>query len=177
MRAVGVLMAISGSRIAVSIRVRRAKDISGSTLIEAVVAIAILATAVVSLAGLVSVAVRTVALTRERTVAAVLASQKLEELFVAARALSQSSPDAASRDEAGFVEYLDAAGVVLGSGAAARGAVYVRRWAVSPLGADSSLNVIHVAVSPCRRMSASARECGNGAGTVRLATIRSSVTW
>jgi Tfp pilus assembly protein PilV len=157
--------------------VKRAVDVSGSTLIEAVVAICMLTTAVVSLAGLVSVAVRTIALTRERTVAAILAAQKLEELFVAARPLSPSSPDAVSHDEAGFVEYLDAAGVVVGSGAAARGVVYVRRWAISPLGADTALNVLHVAVSPCRYVAASAGQCGDAAGTVRLATIRSSVTW
>ncbi len=140
-------------------------------------AIAILTTGVVSLAGLASVAVRTVALTRERTVAAILAAQKLEELCVSTRALSESSPDAVRRDEAGFVEFLDSAGVVVGSGAAARGVVYVRRWAVSPLGADTSLNLIHVAVSPCRGVAQSARECGDVAGTVRLATVRSRVTW
>jgi Tfp pilus assembly protein PilV len=170
-------MAISGSRIALSLRVTRAIDSSGSTLIEAVVAITILATAVVSLAGLASVAVRTIALTRERTMAAILASQKLEELSPASRALSQSSPGAARHDEAGFVEYLDAAGAVVGTGATARGVVYVRRWAVSPLAADTALNVILVAVSPCRRVSASARECGVATGTVRLATVRSSDTW
>ena len=82
-------MAVSGARIAVSVRVRHAGERAGSTLIEAVVAIAILTTAVVSLAGLVSVAVRTIVLTRERTMSAVLASQKLEELSLAARLLSR----------------------------------------------------------------------------------------
>ncbi|MCX6537350.1 MAG: hypothetical protein NT151_00240 [Acidobacteria bacterium] len=156
---------------------RRALDDTGSTLIEAVVAIAILTTAVVSLAGLASVAVRTITSTRERTIAAILAAQKLEELSLAPRALSQSSPDAVSHDEPGFVEYLDAAGVVVGTGAEARGAVYVRRWAISPLAADTSLNLIHVAVSPCRRVAARAGECGDAAGTVRLATVRSGETW
>ena len=168
---------MSGLPIAVSIVVRRAADDSGSTLIEAVVAIAILTTAMASFAGLASIAVRTIALTRERTVAAILAAQKLEELFAAPRALSQSSPDAVSHDETGFVEYLDAAGVVVGSGVTSRGVVYVRRWAVSPLGADAALNVIHVAVSPCRRAVAAAGECGDAAGSVRLATIRSSEMW
>jgi Tfp pilus assembly protein PilV len=162
----------------VFIGVKRTVDVSGSTLIEAVVAIAILATAVVSLAGLVSVAVRTIALTRERTVAAILAAQKLEELFVATRPLSQSPPDAVSHDEAGFVDYLDAAGVVVSGGAAARSVVYVRRWAVSPLGADAALTLIHAAVSPCRRAAAPRDgECGDAAGTVRLATVRSSEPW
>ena len=155
----------------------RARETRGSTLIEAVVAIAILATSVVSLCGLVSVAVRTITLTRERTIAAALASQKLEDLSLAAPTLPQSSPDAVSHDEAGFVEYLDAAGAVVGTGAGARGVVYVRRWAVSPLVADPALKIIHVAVSPCRRVSTSGSGCADAAGTVRFATIRSSVVW
>jgi Tfp pilus assembly protein PilV len=157
--------------------VQRPLDHSGSTLIEALVAIAILATAVVSLAGLASVAVRTIALTGERTAAAILAAQKLEELTAASRPLSPSSPDAVSHDEAGFVEYLDAAGAIVGSGGAVRSARYVRRWAVSPLQADPSLHLIHVAVSPCRRAEASDGECGDPRGTVRLATVRSGEAW
>lgn len=140
-------------------------------------AIAILATAVVALAGLVSVAVRTITSTRERTMAAILAAQKLEELSLAARTLSPSSPDAVGRNEPGFIEYLNAAGEVVGTGAAARGVVYVRRWAVSPLAADPRLYVIHVAVSQCRRVAARSGECGDAAGTVRLATVRSRVAW
>jgi Tfp pilus assembly protein PilV len=158
--------------------VRRAEADAGSTLVEAAVAITILATAVVLLAGLAAVAVRTITLTRERTVAAILAAEKLDQLFVAPQMPAQSSPAAVLHDEVGFVEYLDAAGAVVGQGAeATRGVVYVRRWAVSPLESDASLNVLHVAVSRCRRTAADSSECGETAATVRLATMRSSVTW
>jgi hypothetical protein len=157
--------------------VRRARAEDGSTLIEAVVAVAILTTGVVSLAGLTSVAVRTITLTRERTVAAIAAAQKLEELSAAMRPLLRSSPDAVRQDEAGFVEYLDEAGAVVGAHPGAPGVAYVRRWAVSPVVADASLTLIHVAVSPCRGATAGAGACGDAARSVRLATIRSSLTW
>ena len=52
----------------------------GTTLVEAIIAIGILAGAVVALAGLSSVAMRQAAIARERSVATVLALQKLEAL-------------------------------------------------------------------------------------------------
>ncbi|MEI6668406.1 MAG: hypothetical protein WCP29_09645 [Acidobacteriota bacterium] len=140
-------------------------------------AIGILTTAVVSLAGLAAVAVRTVSATRDRTVSAAMAAQKLEQLSIAAGTLTTSPSDAASLDRAGFVEYLDAAGVVVGTSNAARGVVFVRRWAVSPLAADPDLAIIHVTVAPCRRLVQTTGACGDAAATASLATLRPRVPW
>jgi len=156
---------------------RRAREVWGSTLVEAVVAIAILTTGVVSLCGLVSVAIRTLTITREMTMAAVLASQKLETLAAARWAWARSSNGVEGPGDARAAEYLDAAGGVVGSGTAAGPIVYVRRCSVSPLSADAALDLIQVAVSTCRRVSVSAPACGEETVTVRLATIRSSAAW
>lgn len=156
---------------------QRAGERWGSTLVEAVVAIAVITTGVVSLCGLVSVSARTVTITRDKTMAAVLASQKLETLAAARWASARSSAEAESPGDVGVEEHLDATGGVVGSGTAAGRIVYVRRWSVSPLHADGALALIQVAVSTCRRVSAGAPACGDGTVTVRLATIRSSAAW
>ena len=52
----------------------------GTTLVEAIVAIGILAGAVVALAGLSSIAIRHAAIARERSTAPVMALQKMEAL-------------------------------------------------------------------------------------------------
>lgn len=156
---------------------RRAGHARGSTLIEAVVAIAILTTGAVSLCGLASLAVRTMTFTHERTMAAVLASQKLEALAAVRWGSVRSSLHGALAGGASVAEYLDAAGNLVTGGPAAGRLVYVRRWSVDPLAADAALDLIQVAVSRCRPVSAMSPECGNGAAAVRLVTIRSSAAW
>jgi len=146
-------------------------------LLEAAVAIGILTVGMVSLAGLASIAVRNTVLARDRSMAAVLAVQKMEQLCVAAMTLPLSSSDAIAADQSGFVEYLDRTGTVLEGGRGAPGVVHVRRWAVWPLSADGNLLAIEVAVGPCRRAQPPAGACGDSGSSVRLASVRSRVAW
>jgi len=145
----------------------------GTTLVEAVVAVGLLAGAVVAMAGLASLAVRTSALAREHSYAAILALQKMEALARGAAAAPASPAGAWAADTAGFVEYLDARGRPVAAGA--RGA-FVRRWSVVPLPADPGLVSIQVAVAPCRP-SPGASRCGRAPALARLATIRSRTAW
>ena len=85
----------------------------GTTLVEALIAIGILAGAVVALAGLSSVAVRSSALARERSVAALLALQKLETECLGAATSPPSPANAWAVDTPGYVEYLDRYGSLL----------------------------------------------------------------
>jgi type II secretory pathway pseudopilin PulG len=145
----------------------------GTTLVEAIVAIGILAGAVVAMAGLSSLAIRHAALARERSMATILATQKMEALCRDAASAPESPANAWSVDTPGFVEYLDAYGVpVAGPG----GNVYVRRWSVTPLPSDPSLLAIQVGVSPCRTPPGAAR-CGDVMARARLAGVRSRIAW
>jgi type II secretory pathway pseudopilin PulG len=145
----------------------------GTTLIEAVVAIGILAGAVVALAGLSSVAVRTAMLARERSLATLFAVQKTESVCRDAGAASESPANAWAADTPGYVEYLDARGNLLPS---RRGGVYVRRWSVTPLPSDADLLAIQVMVAPCRTPPG-ATQCGDVSASARLACVRSRFAW
>jgi len=145
----------------------------GTTLLEAVIAIGILAGAVVSLAGLSTLAIRTNTLARERTLATVYSLQKLEELCRDARRLSTSPGDALESDTPGFIDYLDRHGAVVG---AAAGVVFVRRWSVTEMPADANLLAIQVESAPCRK-APGANRCGDTAAGARLASIRSRLAW
>jgi hypothetical protein len=144
----------------------------GTTLVEAIIAIGLLAGAVVSMAGLASVAIRTSAIARERSMATLLAVQKMEVLCRDASALAPSAANAWFVDTPGHVEYLDEFGRPL---AGARG-VYVRRWAVAPLPADANLLAITVVVAVCRTRPGSA-SCGDPVSHARLASVRSRLAW
>jgi len=143
----------------------------GTTLVEAIIGIGILAGAVVALAGLASVATRHSAMARERSVATVLALQKMEALCRDVSSLPASSANAWAADTAGFREYLDAHGNIV----AGRGA-YVRRWSVVPLPSDANLLAIQVDVTPCRPRSGVAG-CGDARSHARLASVRSRTAW
>jgi len=145
----------------------------GTTLLEAVIAIGILAGAVVSLAGLSSMAIRTNTLARERSLATVYSLQKLEELCRDVRRLSTSPGDTLESDSPGFIEYLDRHGHVVGAPA---GVVFVRRWFVTEMSADANLLAIQVEVAPCRK-AVGANRCGDASARARLASIRSRLAW
>lgn len=144
----------------------------GTTLIEAIIAIGLLAGAVVTMAGLASVAIRTSAIARERSMATLLALQKVESLCRDAAALAPSAANAWSVDTPGHVEYLDEHGRPL----AGRAGVYVRRWAVAPLPADANLLAIDVDVTVCRPRPGST-QCGDAVSHARLASVRSRLAW
>jgi Tfp pilus assembly protein PilV len=108
----------------------------GVSLIEAMIATTMLATALVTLAQLVSTAVSSNIAAGKVTAAVVLASQKLEEL--------RSAP---TRPPAGS-DAVDSWGVVVGAGQnQARGAMFVRRWTIDAVpGAVLGTYIIQVHV-------------------------------
>ncbi len=98
----------------------------GFTLIEAVVALAIITSGVVSLAGLARQVTDTVARSRRHLAAATFA-----DAFVAIRAgtpLAATAPDCLSRDVGGCFDALDGDGRVTAGPAA-----FVRRWRIAPV--------------------------------------------
>lgn len=145
----------------------------GTTLVEAVIAIGILAGAVVALSALASVATRSAMLARERSTSTMLAFQKMEAVRGDTTVPSVSPSDAWAIDTAGYLEYLDAYGRPAGGRS---GAAYVRRWSVTPLPSAGSLLAIQVVVAPCRVPSGAA-QCGDSAASVRLASIRTRAAW
>jgi hypothetical protein len=132
--------------------------------VETIVATALLATALVSLAQLLAIGTTTNASARTGTFTTILAQQKMEQLraltwgFDASglplsdvstntalpaesssggTGLQPSPADALRHDSAGYVDYLDTAGQVLGGGPSIpQGAVYVRRWSIQLLPTD-----------------------------------------
>jgi prepilin-type N-terminal cleavage/methylation domain-containing protein len=120
----------------------------GFSLVEVLVAVAVLVAGAMALVPLFMLATSANASARHTTYATVLAAQKLEEL----RAL-EALPSAASH-----VEYVDRLGEPRLPGEAA----YLRRWSIEPLPADASgtLVVIEVAVAP-----------RTGRGDARLVTV------
>jgi hypothetical protein len=150
----------------------RIHSAGGTTLVEAIVAIAVLAGAVVALAGLSHLAVRVATLARERSIAAIYSLQKMEALGRDVRTLATSAGESLESDVPGFIEYLDRNGAVT----TGEGGAFVRRWSVRPLPADARLLAIQVDVAPCRRMPG-ASLCGDVAAHVRFATIRSRLAW
>ena len=148
------------------------REASGTTLAEAVIAIGLLAGAVVSMAGLSSLAIRNASIARERSMATLLARQKMEALCRDPAALAPTAANAWSVDTPGHVEYLDEYGRPLGGHAG----VYVRRWAVAPLPADANLLAIDVDVAVCRTRPGSSG-CGDAVSHARLAGVRSRLAW
>lgn len=137
---------------------------AGFTLVESVVAAAVVVTTLAGLLYLFVQSAETTARMRRAPVALAAASSKLEQLLAltwtydAAGAplsdlssdtsrdppapsggtgLSTSSPDALARASPGFVDYLNDAGRSLGS-TLVTGAKFSRRWSIQPVSASAS---------------------------------------
>lgn len=101
----------------------------GFTLVEAVVAIAIVSIAMMGFAQLLSRGARQADTNRRALTAIVAAQSKLEELTAApwtkaeADSLRISPPGSLFEDVSGYRETLDAGGAI----------AFVRRWAISPM--------------------------------------------
>ena len=145
----------------------------GTTLVEAIVAIGILTGAVVALASLSSTAIRNAAAARERSMATLLAFQKMEALCRDVSSAAVSPANAWSVNTPGNLEHLDAYGRPVGG---TGGGVYVRRWSVAPLPSDANLLSIQVCVAPAHFPAGAAR-CGDPAAHARLASVRSRLAW
>lgn len=106
---------------------------SGFTLIEVLVALVVLMTAMGGVASLATAGMRARALARQKTIAALIVVRQLESL------------------RAGLVgpvgaEYFDANGQSVGA-APARSAVFISRWRSSPSPADPATSLIRVKAS------------------------------
>ncbi len=114
----------------------------GFTIVEAIVALAIVTTGVLALAGLATQVTTTVARARRHTIAAVLADQALA---VRAREPITATPaDCLQHDQAGCSEILDGEGRVT-TGLPA----FVRRWRAAPIaGSTPSAWALTVCVIP-----------------------------
>lgn len=134
---------------------RRSTSEGGFSLVEALVASTLLATALAGLAHLFVVASRANIHARDTTYATVLAAQKLEELRAGV------FPEHTAGES---IERLDARGRVLADGADARHATYQRRWTIEPLPAYP-LDAVVISVVVSRRSAPND-------GAVHLTTIR-----
>jgi prepilin-type N-terminal cleavage/methylation domain-containing protein len=171
----------------------------GFSLIEILVAIALLIIMAVSLAHLFSVGRQANDRARVLSVASVLAAEKMEQL----RSLSwsfdvtgmpssdtsadvTSSPerptgggglrpspaDALDRNVDGYCDFLDAAGSSLGTGTSPPlNTSYIRRWSVAPLAADPA-NGLVVQVRVVSRSAGDVPAGRSAAGEARLVSIR-----
>ena len=156
---------------------------SGFSLVETLVAIGLLTTAIVASAQLLAVATTANLSARHSTYAAILAAQKIEqlqsltwgtdtggaavsdltadtvaspEMAAGGSGLTLSPPDALRRNAAGYVDYVDRVGQPLGGGAIApSAAAYTRRWSITALPTNpANTLVIQVLVTPRRDRSA-----------------------
>jgi Tfp pilus assembly protein PilV len=118
----------------------RASD-SGSSLIETLVALAILAIGMLSLAHLFTAATILTTAVRHVGMASVYAAQKLEEMR------SATTPSVPPNG----IDYLDRAGIVLDSAMGRAGSVaYTRQWSTRPLATTARMRVVEVLVTPGR---------------------------
>jgi type II secretory pathway pseudopilin PulG len=107
----------------------------GFSLIEALIATALVIVVVVSLARLFVISAGVVGTARAVSTAVLLAQQKLEELR-AQPVLAASPTGTLSADTPGFADYLDV-----------RGARFTRRWSVEAI-PEGGVLVLQVVVSP-----------------------------
>jgi prepilin-type N-terminal cleavage/methylation domain-containing protein len=145
-----------GSRSDDGSRVALEEGMRGFSLVEVLVATAILTAGVAGLAQLVALASRTTLHAKEITFAAVLAQEKVERLLAdVVTAAATSPPGALESNVDGYVDFADAAGRLLGSGPTApAGSAYVRRWSIDrePTGGRNTW-VVQVLVADLRSRS------------------------
>jgi prepilin-type N-terminal cleavage/methylation domain-containing protein len=138
----------------------------GFTLVEAVVATALLAVVLVGLAQLLAIGIDNNLVARRQTTAMLLAEQKIEQLRsltwsfdvagapVTDTALTPSPPQSLQEDTPGFVEFLDPDGtLVTGGGGIPSTAAYIRRWAIEPVGVNALVLQVLVRTAQGRTQS------------------------
>jgi prepilin-type N-terminal cleavage/methylation domain-containing protein len=144
---------------------------SGFTLIETIVATAIVATALAALAHLFALGAAQTLHNRYALSALNAAQGKLRQLQAATWSYSGAAPElvaspagALLEDVDGYVDYLDTNARIVASSAQGS-ASYVRRWSIQSLmGGDPDTLVLHVCVSP--------RTSGDRTSAVCVASIR-----
>jgi type II secretory pathway pseudopilin PulG len=109
---------------------------AGFSLLETVIASAIVIAALVGLAHLLVVAIAANERARARTVATALAQEKIEELMTAGGEVADGA------------DFIDSEGSSLGGGATAPpGAAFVRRWSTQPLPDHPAAALLQVSVT------------------------------
>ena len=133
----------------------------GFSLVETLIATALMATALVSIAHFIGGAAQSGTAARTRALAALMAAQKMEEIRVV------SWNDVAVMPPAG-VEYLDVSGHARCPDAdvPCGDAVFVRRWSVRPAPFAGGIVIFEVDV----------RQVGKGHGSATLITARGRMT-
>jgi len=141
-------------------------DQAGSSLVEVLIAALIMVTGVVAMVRLIATAVERNVDARSRTMATILAVQKIEQLrslvwtvdpsgaviedtstdtstvpeSSGGTGLQMSPPGTLSVNTPGFVDHLDATGAIVGRGAQPPPqATYTRRWSIDPAVANGAL--------------------------------------
>jgi prepilin-type N-terminal cleavage/methylation domain-containing protein len=172
----------------------------GFTLMEVLIAMALIMVAALGGMQLVSMAIETMSQARRHSVATTLVSSRMEQLgalrfefdpsgaritdtsadltadppALGGPGLALSGPLALDVNVPGYVDYLDARGVRVGAGASPPAdAALVRRWAIEPADASGDLLVLQVLVRPLDGSIVPAG--GRAAGEVRFATLRARV--
>jgi len=137
----------------------------GFSLVEVLIATAVLAATALGLAQLLVMSVRVNHASRVTTLAAILARQKIEQLgSMSAGELTVSPPGSLATDTAGWFELLDQSGRVLET---ERGAMFVRRWSIVPIRVPGTV-VLQVAVVPLPVARSRSRQPGES----RVVAIR-----
>lgn len=161
---------------------------AGFSLLEVLVATALLATAVVTLGQLFAVSTRANLGARNTSYASILAEQKVEELraltwgfdsqglpltdtttnttvspetATGGKGLSPSPPTALQENTTGYVDFIDQFGKKVGSGGttAPDAAIFTRRWSIEPLPTNpNNTLIIQVLVTPKRNRGSAADE-------------------
>ena len=129
-------------------RRRALDDAQGASLIEVVLAAAILATGVLSMVQLFSLATVSNASARSITMAVTLAAQKSEELRAVNRTLASTLGPTLTQNVVGAVDHLEATGAVVGVGTQVPPrAVFTRRWSIERVASEpDELFVVQVRV-------------------------------
>jgi len=170
---------------------------TGTTIVEALIATAMLVTVTSGVAGLLTWSTRAVAVAGSKTTAAWLAQQKLEQLIAlewmvdeggvvhsddstsvaidpmaaSGPGLRPSPPSSLDVNTPEYMDYVSADGIWRGdAGPPPAGAAFVRRWSLAPLAGDP-LNTLVIAVSvrPLSEVSRDSRVVSSG---VTLLTVR-----
>jgi type II secretory pathway pseudopilin PulG len=128
--------------------VRDQHEERGFSLIETVVAAGIVAGAFAALAQVFALSIAHNVAARNASASMVLAAQKMEQLRGLIPDVDLNEGGTLAGSVAGFADYLDQAGDVLGAGGSVpSGTVYVRRWSVAAMPSKPDLLVIQVLVT------------------------------
>ena len=166
----------------------------GFTVIEVLIAIAVLAVGVLACVQLAAIAIAATASASVQNIAVIAASERLEELRGLAYEYDESggpvtdlSTDlstpgrgsggrgltpggALDSDVAGYCDHLDRTGRWLGNGPIPADAAFTRRWSIAHASVGSDLLVVQVAVVPASARGGGAADGVSGAA--RLLTLR-----